>query len=270
MHCEQESLDDLLQWRELLYSVKTLREYNTDIEVKVYVSPPERVATITKFPDMRNLEIIGFELPENPDPFPNPVVAKWIDMKYNAAFTVLKQGYDSVLMIDADTIYQYDVNEILEKYNKRRFYACPDPYGEFYANVGMKYPGMNDGVVLIPKWALDYEEVLMAERHNFTKNLAEEHQGMDKTSEIWIRGICWASFQYGISEYLRKKGKAVDWFDKHDVCTLYDWTKFMPAEQSIVTILHYWHVGYETILPKEYWEDLTETPMKELNDMELG
>ena len=251
MYSDREDIDNLMQWRELLYSVKTLREYNTEINVKVYVSPANRVNNISMFPIMENLEIIPIDNPVT-HAMPNEQVAKWLDMKYNAAFDTLSNGsYDRVLMIDSDTIYQSDPLILLNKYDENIFYACPDGYDDLFRILGVSHKFMNDGVVIVPRWALEIKDELLEARRSYVESLMNRFENkINKSSDMWVFGICWASFQYGIYEYLEGIQRAVKYFDHSDVATLVDWwdleDKLSPA------IVHYWSMGYKDFLPSDY------------------
>ena len=89
IHSDKTDIDNLLQWRELLFSLKTLRSVNKEVDVKVYVSPPDRINNITMFPDMNNLEIIPIQNPNNNYSILGKEVAMWLEMKYNSSFHAL-------------------------------------------------------------------------------------------------------------------------------------------------------------------------------------
>jgi hypothetical protein len=266
MYSDIDNVDNLLQWRELLYSVKTLRQHNKEIPVKVYLSPSHLVNNISMFPDMNNLEIIGIDN-EVTHSLPNEQVAKWLDMKYNASFHALENyGYDRVLMIDADTIYQSDPNVIFDKYNSDIFYACPDNFNELFELIGSTSKFMNDGVVIVPNWAAKIKNELIAVRNGYVQELMDKFNGkVDKQSHVWVYGICWASFQYGIFNYLTKINKPLGYFGKHDVATLLDFHELRDDQKTTPPIVHYWSVGYKDFLPEEYLIGLEDKMYKSIS-----
>lgn len=265
MYSDIDNVDNLLQWRELLYSVKTLRSYNTEIPVKVYLSPSYLVNNISMFPDMKNLEIIGIDN-EVTHSLPNEKVAKWLDMKYNASFHALENyGYDRVLMIDADTIYQNDPEVIFEKYSSDIFYACPDNFTDLFDLMQTKDKFMNDGVVIVPKWAVGIKDKLISVRNGYVQELMDMFNGkVDKQSHVWVYGVCWASFQYGIFNYLKQISKPVGYFQKQDVATLLDFYDLREDQKSLPPIVHYWSVGYKEFLPEEYLVGLEDKMYKSI------
>lgn len=252
IYSDREDIDNLLQWRELLHSINTLRDHNTDIDVKVYISPPNRINNISMLPIMDNLEIVPIENTPTHE-LPNKTVAKWLDMKYNAAFLCMENyGYDNVLMIDADTIYQKDPANLFSKYSENRVYACPDAYDELFAIMGTSSKFMNDGVVIIPKSMLEIKDKLINARNSYVNDLINklDNKIPNKLSDIWVFGVLWASFQYGIYEYLSGTSQSVSYFDKNDVATYADWLEI--SDKKYPAIIHYWNIGYKEFLPIEY------------------
>lgn len=252
IYSDREDIDNLMQWRELLYSIETLRTHNSEIDVKVYISPPDRINNISMYPVMHNLEILPIEN-EPTHELPNKTVAKWLDMKYNAAFKCLEDyQYDNVLMIDADTVYQGDPSILFKKYSQNRIYACPDGYDELFAIMGTNSKFMNDGVVIIPKYMLSIKDDLINARNSYVNKLINKLKDKikNKKSDIWVFGVLWASFQYGIYEYLIDTDHSVEYFDKNDVATLADWWEIKDKSKPI--IIHYWSIGYKDFVPKEY------------------
>lgn len=256
IYSDREDVDNLMQWRELLYSVETLRSYNSDIDVKVYLSPPERINSISMYPIMDNLEIVPIHNAPTHE-LPNKTVAKWLDMKYNAAFDCLgSYGYDNVLMIDADTIYQGDPEYLFAKYSENRIYACPDGYDELFAVMGTPSKFMNDGVVIIPQSMLEIKDDLIVARNSYVRKLMDrlDNKIKNKKSDIWVMGVLWAAFQYGIYEHLLGTKNSVRYFDINDVATYADWWGLKDKTRPI--ILHYWSIGYKNFLPEKYLDGI--------------
>lgn len=262
IHSDKQDIDNLLQWRELLFSLKTLRSVNKEVNVKVYVSPPDRINNITMFPDMKNLEIIPIKNPNNNYSILGKEVAMWLEMKYSAAFHTLDtSSYDKVLMIDPDTIYYKDPNTLVEKYQEDVFYSAPDDNQELFNYLETDKRYMNDGVVIVPRWSLGIKDELLLARYSFTNDILNKHKDAFSDEDIfWRNSIGWASPQYGIYEYLLNANRPVKYFDSRDVANLADWNSELPP-----TILHYWHIGYQDHLPKEYWPDIDDTHMTKIH-----
>ena len=258
IYSDKTDIDNLLQWRELLFSLKTLRSINKEVSVKVYVSPPDRINNITMFPDMNNLEIIPIQNLNNNYSILGKKVSMWLEMKYNAAFHALSTfPYDKVLMIDPDTIYYKDPSGLFEKYQDDVFYSAPDNNQELFDYLQTNKEYMNDGVVIIPRWSLEIKNELLFARDNFTNNLVNRYKNtLGDEDTFWRNSIGWASPQYGIYDYLLNIDRPVKYFDSKDVANLSDWNPGLPP-----TILHYWHVGYQDHLPKEYWPGIDDSHM---------
>jgi hypothetical protein len=262
IHSDKKDIDNLLQWRELLYSVKTLRSFNKDVKIKLYVSPPEAIDSITMFPDMENLEIIPTLNPEGSYSVLGHEVARWMDMKYNAAFHALENSsYDNVLMIDPDTIYYNNPDLILDKCSNDEFWSTPDIYPEFFAYLKTNKTYMNDGVVIVPRWSLTIKDSLLFARDNFIINIASKYKDVLSDEDVfWRNGIGWSSTQYGVFDHLLEIERPIKYFDVEDVANLPDWNSEQPP-----IILHYWHVGSRDHLPKEYWSGLEDTHMTRIH-----
>lgn len=259
IHSEDKNINDLLQWREFLYSINTLRKFNKDVPVKLYVSPPDRVWDISRFPDtMENLTII---------PVSNPVsnnvlgdeVAKRLDMKFHAAFDALENSdYDRVLMIDPDTIYFDNPDLIFNKYTADYMYATTDYSPDFFNLIKTNKLYMNDGIVIVPRWTLNMKDELLSARDKWVVDKAEELKDiLTDEDHIWRNSLGWSASQYGIYDFLQETSKPVMYFDPRDVANLSDWE--MGCKSPV--LLHYWHIGYHEHLPAEYKDGILDYHM---------
>ena len=266
VYSDKEDFENLLQWREIQYSVKTLREYNKDIDIKIYVAPEINVAKAVGLEKFDNVEVISLELPEMGPEWINKTIAKWLAMKWNAAFKALEVfKYDSVLMVDPDTVFQKNPQYIFEKYNDGSIYARPEDWKDFVVDfLKISRPVMNDGIVLIPKRYLKAKDLLLEQRNLFSFKLADEYRSTEgDLGFYWNRGIWWASFQYGISEYLNNAFDPVKYFDIMDVSTLRDFEKIPNQEErDEVCLIHYFSIGVKKFLPNKWLGDIDTNEMQ--------
>jgi hypothetical protein len=108
---------------------------------------------------------------------------------------------------------------------------------------------------------------LIAVRNGYVQELMDKFNGkVDKQSHVWVYGICWASFQYGIFNYLTKINKPLGYFGKHDVATLLDFYELRDDQKTTPPIVHYWSVGYKDFLPEEYLIGLEDKMYKSISN----
>ena len=259
IHSENKNINDLLQWREFLYSNNTLRKFNKDVPVRLYVSPPDRVWDISRFPDtMENLTIVPIS-----NPISNNVlgdeIAKRLDMKFYSAFdTLANSDYDRVLMIDPDTVYFKDPDLLFDKYTADYMYATTDYSPDFFNLIKTKKVYMNDGIVIVPRWTLEMKDELLAARDRWVVDKAEELKNvLTDEDHMWRNSLGWSASQYGIYDFLQETSKPVMYFDPRDVANLSDWEKGCKSP----VLLHYWHIGYHDHLPEEYKQGIIDSHM---------
>ena len=250
---EDESINESLHFHEFIYSLKTLRQYS-DIDVKLYISPSNILNEIKINFNDDKLEIIPFDVSPN-SKIENKTYANWLDHKWKTAFLTLEKfKYDSVLMIDADTIYNRSPDYLFKKYSDpNKLYAKPDIWDDFLREIEVEDLSMNDGVVIISKKMLKYKDIFLYVRDKHMLDLAEKYRHkIDNRHAFWLWGIWWAAAQYGIYEFLKAIGNKPIYIDDDDVNYF-----------GNSTIVHYLHTGAKQALPAEYWpnKDNTINPM---------
>ncbi len=249
MYIESYDIEKSLQWQELKYSLDTLRKYNKQINVKIYIAPYGISKTISRNINLENCEIIDFDVDPNPL-LPNQTYAKWLDHKWKTAFKTL-QDYDRVLMIDCDTFYTDDPVKLFNKYNDTsRIYSKADLWEKVLKFFDITEQVMNDGVVLLSKEHLKYKEKFLEARDNYVLNLIKKTKNkIDHNSEIWNLGLLWTAAQFGISNYLLNIGNPIVVFDQIDVGFPDEYQKL----GNNIGIVHYTSYEVHNFLPKKYW-----------------
>lgn len=247
-------LEDSLHIKELKYSIKTLRDYNKDIDINIYISPDFKAEQLT----IDYCKVIGFNAVVDPG-LPYQKMSRWIDHKWKTAFHALEtKGYDAVLMIDPDTIYFDDPEKLFAKYNvSDKIYGQQEIWQDMLNAIDLQRPQMNDGVVIINKDCLKFKDDILYNRDAFVLDLIEKYKDIiDHEHPFWKTGIMWSSSQYAVSEYFYSIGNPVEYYDQSVLfgLNLEDKTLSEIAnENKDLIILHYTNFLVKHFLPKEYW-----------------
>ena len=249
-------LNDSLHIKELKYSIKTLRDYNKDIDVNIYISPSFKAGQLK----INSCQVIGFDAVVDPN-LPYQKMSRWIDHKWKTAFDSLEaNGYDAVLMIDPDTIYFNDPELLFKKFNRSsKVYAQQEIWEDMLEVIDLKRPQMNDGVVLINKDCLKFKQDIFWNRDSFVLDLIQKYNDIiDHDSIFWKTGIMWSSSQYAVSEYFHEIQNPVEYYD-NSVCFGLGLENFsndkILEDNPDLIILHYTNFLVEYFLPKEYWDN---------------
>ncbi len=247
-------LEDSLHIKELIYSIKTLREYNNDIDINIYISPENKANELK----IDSCNILGFNAEVDPN-LPYQKMSRWIDHKWKTAFHALEtKGYDAVLMIDPDTIYFNDPEKLFSKYNlSNKIYGQQEIWQDMLDAIDLQRPQMNDGVVVINKDCLQFKDDILYNRDAFVLDLIEKYKDIiDHDHPFWKTGIMWSSSQYAVSEYFYSIGNPVEYYDDSVLFGLGLEGKALSKiaeENKDLIILHYTNFLVKHFLPKEYW-----------------
>jgi len=248
------SIEDSLHIKELIYSIKTLRDYNKDIDVNIYISPENKSNELV----IDSCKVLGFNAEVVPN-LPYQKMSRWIDHKWKTAFHDLElKGYDAVLMIDPDTIYFNDPEILFSQCNKtNKVYGQQEIWKDMLDAIELKRPQMNDGVVIINKDCIQFKQDILYNRDAFVLDLIEKYKdSIDHDHPFWKTGIMWSSSQYAVSEYFHSIGNPVEYYDE-SVCFglgLEDKREEEIASNNLkLVILHYTNFLVRHFIPKEYW-----------------
>jgi lipopolysaccharide biosynthesis glycosyltransferase len=197
-HIRNKNLKDNRCYKQLRYSLNTLRNFNQQIPVYVYISP----STIDT--DSLNLGentfIIKFDIEDNGG-WPK----EWVDLGYleflkhrwEKAIECIELNYlDNILYLDTDTIFHNDPEILFKKYGSTTsLWAKPDNSNELMKKVEV-WPGMNDGQFILSK-DLATKEILSHMKfyvnhtlsHNKEKLTREEYLNLSWVSTSTLFGI---------------------------------------------------------------------------------
>lgn len=258
IHSSEPEIELNRNFRQLRYSLDTLRHYNKDIPVKVYVSPPGILDTITKPISYPNVEYIEFNAEEDPR-FEHKVYALWTSHKWPNTFDALiRFNYDNVLYVDSDTFWGADPQILFDKYgDSDHIWAKQDFFYAFFEIMKLNQTPMNDGVNMVSKKMLRYADRILSERIERVLDWQEEFDDL-QDRKLRDEGVQWAACQYAISEFMGYVNKPVKFFDTKDVALAHEYDDMDVNDQLMVVVCHYLNYNTDRFLPAYYSEHVAD------------
>lgn len=246
-HVREEDINNNRCYRQLKYSLYTLRKFNKDIMVYVYISPEEFSNNINLGD---NIIIVPFNNQNQPG-WPQ----KWTELGYqqflrhrweNAIKSIHTYDLDNVLYLDTDTIFHDDVNKLFNKYgNSNSVWAKPDNSDDIMKKVEV-WPAMNDGQFMLTK-SLASQNILdhikFYVNHTLTYN-------KERLSEKEHLSLHWLAVQYAVFDYFKNINNPVKHFDESEVM-LHLEPQYKDCSNLILQ--HYYNGNFEKVAPKEFW-----------------
>lgn len=246
-YVREEKIINNMAYKELLYSLKTLRSYNKDIDVYVYVSPVNIINQITYFDE--STHFIGFN--NNLD---NDWNDKWLKEGFaeflwhrwlNAYNAIVDFKLENILYLDADTIFYKDPQILFNKYsNSSYIYAKPDNSYEIISQIGIQNP-INDGQVLINKNLINLE--LFEYMKKYINDNLKLYKNILNVKDFNL--IHWLIVQYAVSQYYNEKN-IIRFFDEKEVM-LHIEVEYKDTTNLILQ--HYFSGNRHKFLPSNYW-----------------
>jgi hypothetical protein len=243
-------MTDLFVYKELVYSIKTLRDYNKDIPVKVFVSPKGKVELDSLSIDKTNLEFVEFDNDYGTGWYPSWLekgYAEWLFHRWKNAFNSLEAyGFDNILYLDTDTIFHKDPELLFNKYgNSEYIYAKEDNSSAIMKEINMEN-GMNDGQFILNKSALPHKDKFLKFIKSYTNSTLGHYQCI--LNEQHFHELHWLMVQYAAYNYFNTLG-ILKYFDGAEVMVSNE-PEFMNTERLI---LHHYYTGnIDKFLPSQY------------------
>lgn len=250
--CSDDILEQNYSFLQLRYSIDTLRKFNKDIPVIVYLAPTGILETLRGPVPSDNVTYMTYDIHPN-DKLENFFYSLWTSHKWPNTFHALETGgYDNVLYADADTFWQRDPEELFNKYgNDKSIYTKRDSFAEFESLLQPKSPPANDGINLVSKYLIPYKEDIINARIDKVIEWQRKHE--DITDErLIVSGLQWLAYQYAVSECMFELDNPVKFFDKEDVALEDEWNDMTPAERREVAVMHYFNYNTEYYVPQMY------------------
>lgn len=251
IHSNSPKLDPLIAWRQIRYSIDTLRIVNKKIPVKVYISPPGIIDTAVMPYQSENIEYIEFNATADKR-IDDANKARLTGHKWISTFNALEKfDFDNVIYVDGDTVWYKDPEILFEKYGgSEHIYSKQDRMDNFVGFLGIEAPVMNDGVNMVSKKVLKYKDYILKERYD--RVFAWQERFRNTHDEQNIYGIQWLSCQYAVSEAMKEVGIPVKYFDIGDVLLASDPMGCHYPEKSGAVLFHYLAQNTNKFLPKWY------------------
>jgi hypothetical protein len=246
-HVREQNLYENKSYKQLKYSLHTLRKFNESIQAYVYISPKSHADGV----DLgKNVTVVPFDNFDE-DGWP----ASWTDLGYqqflrhrweNAIGCMEDNLLDNALYLDTDTIFYDDVNRLFDKYgNTRSLWAKPDNSENIMSKVEV-WPGMNDGQFLMSNQVSDSQ---ILKHIKFYVNHTLEHN-KNKLSKEEHFSLHWLAVQYAVFDYFKNINNPVLHFDESEVMLHIEPTY---KDTSSLVLQHYYSGNFEKFVPKEFW-----------------
>jgi hypothetical protein len=231
----------------LRYSIDTLRKFNKDIPVYVYISPLSIETSDLGFGD--NVNIVKFDVIDDGG-WPED----WVGLGYldflkhrweNAIGSVHNYDLDNVLYLDTDTVFHNDPEILFAKYGSTdHLWAKPDNSNDLMSKVEV-WPGMNDGQFILSNNVANRD--MLKHMKFYVNHILSKHK--ENLTQQEYLDLSWVSTQYAIWDYFQNNNNPVKHFNEDEVMLHVE-----PEHRNIdkLVLHHYYRGNTERFLPKEY------------------
>ncbi|NBQ17785.1 hypothetical protein EBU24_05715 [bacterium] len=250
-HVRSGSIKQLFCYKQLRYSIDTLRKFNKNIPVYVYISPSTIDTSSLGFDN--NVYIVKFDVIDDGG-WPE----EWVSLGYleflkhrweNAIDSIHSYDLDNILYLDTDTVFHGDPEILFAKYGStNHMWAKPDNSNDLMSKVEV-WPGMNDGQFILSKQLANKD--MLVHMKFYVNHILSKHK--EKLTEQEYRNLCWVSTQYAIWDYFQNQNNPVKHFDENEVMLHVE-----PQHRNIDSLIlhHYYSGNTDKFLPKEYLDGI--------------
>lgn len=246
-HLRKGNIEDLYCYKQLRYSIDTLRKFNEDIPVYVYISPSN--IDTSDLGLGANTHIVKFDI-EDDGGWPED----WVERGYlellkhrweKAIESVHSFDLDNILYLDTDTVFHGDPETLFKKHGSTiHMWARPDNSNNLMSKVDV-WPGMNDGQFIMSK-EIANKDILIHMKF-YVNHILSKHK--DKLTDQEYKDLCWISTQYSVWDYFQNHNNPVKYFDENEVMVS---TEPLDKDTSRLVLHHYYNANADRFLPKEY------------------
>jgi lipopolysaccharide biosynthesis glycosyltransferase len=236
-------------YRQFLYSLETLRKYNKNIPVKVFISSSKKLEI--KINDV-NTQLINFNN-VLPSFFPKDWIetghAEWLYHRWINAFRSFKLfDLDNILYIDTDTVFYNDPQKLFDRYgNTEQLWAMPDTEIQLMNKIGLG-TGMNDGQVIISSKIYKYSKEIVKYMERYVCDIIENKR--ESLTEEEHFHLYWLCTQYAIASYFKNINNPIQYFDNKFVI-IGDMNKGI--DKTDLILHHYFSGNTNRHLPERFW-----------------
>ena len=246
-HLRSGRLQDLHCYKQLKYSVDTLRKFNKGIPVYIYISPSTVDTCDLGFET--NTHIVKFDI-EDDGGWPED----WVNLGYlellkhrwqNAIESIHSHDLDNILYLDTDTVFHGDPEILFKKYGStKHLWAKPDNSNDLMSKVEV-WPGMNDGQFILSKELAN--KGILHHMKFYVNHILSRHK--EKLTDQEYRDLCWVSTQYSVWDYFQNHNNPVRYFDENEAM-LHQEPEYKDTTRLVI---HHYYSGNTTrFVPKEY------------------
>lgn len=234
-------------YKQLKYSVNTIRKFNKNIPIYVYVSPSK--IDVPTFSFDSNIHIVKFDIEDD-----GGWLQEWVDLGFleflkhrweKAIESIHSYNLDSILYLDTDTVFHRDPEILFKKYESKNYiWAKPDNSYDLMAKVEV-WPGMNDGQFILSKELASKD--IMVHMKSYVSHIISKNK--QKLTEEEYRNLCWVSTQYAAWDYFQSKNNPVRHFDEEEVMIS---TEPEYKNTNKLILHHYFSGNTNRFVPEEY------------------
>jgi hypothetical protein len=246
-HVRENDISHNRSYKQILYSLHTLRKFNKSIQAYVYISPRSFATDIELGENVTVVPFDNFDEEGWPESWTSLGYQQFLRHRWENAIKSIKD-YDlnNILYLDTDTIFYNDVNKLFDKYaNTDQLWAKPDNSESIMSKVEV-WPGMNDGQFLLSSSIANLEilkHIKFYVNHTLSYN-------KDRLSEEEYRSLHWLAVQYAVFDYFKNINNPVAHFEEDEVMLHIEPTY---KDTSRLVLQHYYSGNFETFVPKEFW-----------------
>jgi len=246
-HLRDGSLKDLACYKQIRYSIDTLRKFNKDIPVYVYISPSNIDTSNLGLGD--NVTIVKFDVHNDggwPEDWVKEGYLEFLKHRWqNAIDSIHSYKLDNILYLDTDTVFYSNPNILFEKHGStKHLWAKPDNSNDLMTKVEV-WPGMNDGQFILSKDLASND--IMKHMKFYVNHILSRHK--EKLTEQEYGNLFWVCTQYAVWDYFQNLNNPVKYFDEDEVMLH---TEPHHKDTTNLILNHYYSGNTLLFLPKEY------------------
>jgi hypothetical protein len=246
-HLRNGNLKDLHCYKQVRYSIDTLRKFNKTIPVYVYISPSSIDTSELGFD--KNVNIIKFDIQDDggwPEDWVKFGYLEFLKHRWqNAIESIHSYDLDNIFYLDTDTVFHGDPQVLFEKYGSTNYvWAKPDNSNDLMSKVEV-WPGMNDGQFILSKELASID--IMTHMKFYVNHILFKHK-KNLTNQEYL-DLCWVSTQYAVWDYFQNHNNPVKYFDEDEVMLHVEPNH---RDTSRLILHHYYSGNTQKFLPKEY------------------
>jgi hypothetical protein len=246
-HLREGKLKNLHCYKQLRYSIDTLRKFNKTIPVYVYISPSSIDTSNLGFDSQVN--IIKFDVEDDggwPEDWVKSGYLEFLKHRWQNAINSIHSYYlDNVLYLDTDTVFHGDPEILFKKHGStKHIWAKPDNSNDLMTKVEV-WPGMNDGQFILSKELANKD--IMDHMKFYVNHILSRHK--EKLTNQEYLDLCWVSTQYAVWDYFQNHNNPVRHFDDAQVMLHIEPEH---KDTSKLIVHHYYSGNTYKFLPKEY------------------